>query len=344
MHRAAHVTEASLLSGTAKDSFASDATGGLLKEVGDLGILVMKDFTSMFTMNRDERGKALSALRHCYDGMWVRPVGADGARKLVWKGKLGVLGGVTRAIDHEHETISKLGERFLFYRYPKIRKKDALRQAHKVANSRGREAVMRRELNEAVGVFFERIDFTMTPAKLSKLGEDWLAELATLAACCRSYVARNSYNREIEDPGESEGPGRMMRALTQLWAGLLSIGVDQGRCRELLQKVALDCMPPSRRICFDYLAATGREATAGDIAKTCLYPQQTIRRALQDLQCHGVFERRKEGQSELWKIAVLWRDFCTRLNVRPEISESVQLGGVGGGRVSSVPEDHSGSE
>src|SRR5438477_263409 len=80
---AAHVSEASLLSGTAKDSVASDATGGLLKEVGESGILVMKDFTSMFTMNRDERGKALSALRHCYDGMWVRPVGSDGARKLV---------------------------------------------------------------------------------------------------------------------------------------------------------------------------------------------------------------------------------------------------------------------
>jgi hypothetical protein len=28
----------------------------------------------MFTMNRDERGKALSALRHWYDGSWVRPV------------------------------------------------------------------------------------------------------------------------------------------------------------------------------------------------------------------------------------------------------------------------------
>jgi hypothetical protein len=327
-HQAAHVSEASLLSGTSKDSRSEDATGGLLKEVGEFGIFVMKDFTSMFTMNRDERGKALSALRHCYDGSWVRPVGSDGARKLKWRGKLGVLGGVTKAIDSEHEVVAKLGERFLFFRLPRISKVEALRQAHKAATTRGNEAAMRMELSKAVRQFIETLNFGAVTPELPAADRDWLGELVTLATRCRSYVARNSYNREIEDPGDSEGPGRMMRALTQLWSGLELIGVKHERRRELIQKVALDSMPPARRVTFDYLASTGStDAEVAEISKTSHYSKQSIRRALQDLECHEVVVR-TSGKPELWSIADEWRDFCADLKIEPK--PIVSIGGGGG--------------
>src|SRR3954453_14477656 len=48
----ATLTEASLLSGTASKDRAEDATGGLLKQIGDRGLLVMKDFTSVLSINR----------------------------------------------------------------------------------------------------------------------------------------------------------------------------------------------------------------------------------------------------------------------------------------------------
>jgi hypothetical protein len=336
-HQAAHVSEASLLSGTAKDSRSDDATGGLLKEVGDFGIFVMKDFTSMFTMNRDERGKALSALRHCYDSSWVRPVGSDGARKLKWKGKLGVLGGVTKAIDSEHEVVSKLGERFLFYRLPKVDKDGALKQAHKASATRGRESDMRLELSAAVCNLFEKIKFDVKLSALPDTDRDWLAELVTLATRCRSYVARNSYNREIEDPGDSEGPGRMMRALTQLWSGLQLVGVGRERRRDLVQKVALDSMPPARRVAFDYLASTtgGTGAEVAKISKTSHYSTQSIRRALQDLSCHEVVVRRG-GTPESWSIAPDWQRFCAglKINMPPIVST-----GGSGGRVSTSAQD-----
>jgi hypothetical protein len=69
-------------------------------------------------------------------------VGADGARTLRWAGKLGLIGGVTPVIDSEYERYQKLGERFLFYRYPKVSKDGALRQAHKVADGTAQEKVM----------------------------------------------------------------------------------------------------------------------------------------------------------------------------------------------------------
>ena len=44
---AAKVTEAALLSGTSKKERAADATGGLLRQVGDFGVILAKDFTSV---------------------------------------------------------------------------------------------------------------------------------------------------------------------------------------------------------------------------------------------------------------------------------------------------------
>jgi len=42
-----------LLSGTPTKEKAADARGGLLREIGAFGYLVLKDFTSILSMHRD---------------------------------------------------------------------------------------------------------------------------------------------------------------------------------------------------------------------------------------------------------------------------------------------------
>src|SRR5262249_42729990 len=56
---AATISEAALLSGTSKKSRTKGSKGGLLKEIGKFGILVLKDFTSVLSMNRDSRATLL---------------------------------------------------------------------------------------------------------------------------------------------------------------------------------------------------------------------------------------------------------------------------------------------
>jgi hypothetical protein len=320
--RVSHVSEASLLSGTPKDNRSSDATGGLLRSVGEFGIFAFKDFTSVFTMNRDERGKALSALRECYDGSWDRPIGAEGARILSWHGKLGIIGGVTEAIDSEHAVMAKLGPRFLLYRLPRVSEADADKQAHIAIDGNQQEQQMRSELLSAVHEFFKHLDFAKALPRLSDRDKDWIAALTTLAVRCRSHVERSAYNHEIMQIPESEGPGRMTRALTQLWGGLALIGIGSGRRRELIRKTALDGMPPTRRIGFDFLACRTVGSSAGDIARTCRYPEQPIRRALQDLACHGIVANQRQGKAELWRIADGWKKQCALLGIRPENSRT----------------------
>jgi len=52
------LTEASLLSGTPKKD-SGNARGGLLREIGDFGVIVAKDFGSILSMNRDANHRRL---------------------------------------------------------------------------------------------------------------------------------------------------------------------------------------------------------------------------------------------------------------------------------------------
>ena len=89
MHQAATLTEGALLSGTSKRETAARARGGRLREIGDFGILLVKDFGSILSLNKDTRGPILQGLREVYDGEWTRHVGTDGGRSLHWQGKIG---------------------------------------------------------------------------------------------------------------------------------------------------------------------------------------------------------------------------------------------------------------
>lgn len=90
-------SEGALLSGTAKREKAADATGGLLRRIGSRGLVVIKDVTSILSMNRDTRASVLAALREVYDGHWERNIGTDGGRTLTWRGRIGVVGASTTA-------------------------------------------------------------------------------------------------------------------------------------------------------------------------------------------------------------------------------------------------------
>ena len=180
----ATLTEAALLSGTPKKQ--SVGKGGLLREIGAFGILVLKDFTSILSMNRDQRGQLLAALREIFDGSWTRHVGADGGRTLEWSGKLGLIAGCTAAIDSHHAVMSVMGERFLLYRLPRI---DPAKQAERALANAGQVRVMRKELAVAVRQLFTGLDFSK---ELPSINEDepglWLYRRWSPARAARSSV------------------------------------------------------------------------------------------------------------------------------------------------------------
>src|SRR4029453_9457095 len=72
-------SEGALLSGSSSKQRSKIATGGLLRVIGERGVVVVKDFLSM---SRETRAFVLAALREVHDGYWVRNVGTDGGQRL----------------------------------------------------------------------------------------------------------------------------------------------------------------------------------------------------------------------------------------------------------------------
>ena len=113
--------EAAFLSGSNKRERAKDATGGILRELGDNGMLLYMDLTSLLSQDERTVKSMLAILRELYDQTWVRDIGGEGGRSLAHKGRVSFLAGVTNAIDRHAEIGQEMGQRCLYYRLPPIR-------------------------------------------------------------------------------------------------------------------------------------------------------------------------------------------------------------------------------
>lgn len=318
MHPTATLTEASLLSGTPKRDKAADASGGLLRAIGERGIIVCKDFGSVLSMNRDARSLVLAALREVYDGAWTRHVGTDGGRTLSWSGRVGLVGGCTPTIDRHHAVMGAMGERFTLYRLPEV---DPDVQAREALGHAGRERAMRAELAAATAAVLEH---QQTPRERTDEETDRLIALSTLVVRARSSVERDGYSREIELVPGSEAPTRLAIVLARLLDGLDAIGCDREQARATVTKSALDSVPALRLAVLVTLEAED-DLDTNAIAEAVRHPAQTTRRALEDLVAHRLIEveRQGEGKAHRWRLSAFARE---RLASVPDLSSSTRSG------------------
>jgi hypothetical protein len=292
VHLASTMTEAALLSGTPKRDQAPTATGGLLREIGDAGIIVLKDFGSVLSMHRDPRAAVLAALREIYDGSWTRRLGTDGGKTLSWSGKVGLIAGVTPAIDGHHAVMGSMGERFVLFRLPPT---DGDAQARQALGHVGREGTMRQALTTAAQRVLSSVEPGLLTAAPDERTQDRLISISTLAVRCRSAVERDGYTREVLNIPEPEAPARLALVLLRLWNGLLAIGVDDREAWSLVTKCALDSMPAVRRLVVEDLMRRSAPTGLAEIAERINYPPTTTRRALEDLGAHGIAARQAPG-------------------------------------------------
>jgi hypothetical protein len=316
VHPAGTLTEAALLSGTPKRDKASDAKGGLLREIGDFGIVLHKDFGSVLSMNRDARSALLAALREVFDGSWTRHVGTDGGRTLHWSGKIGLIAGCTPTIDSHHSVMGSMGERFILYRLPPA---DADAQVRRALGHVGFEAPMREQLGLAVGQVLAAAAGGLLTAMADEATTERLVKISTVAVLCRSAVERDGYSREVILIPEAEAPARLALVLLRLLNGLQAIGVDEVTAWQLVTKCALDSMPALRRAVLEDLLRRPTLASTTEVAEAVSYPTTTTRRALEDLAAHGILERLPQGPglADRWQPSTWTR---ARWGTVPEVS------------------------
>jgi hypothetical protein len=308
------LTLASLLSGTPKRQQTQGATGGLLRQVSDPGLLCLKDFTSTLTMRPESKSEVLSALREIFDGKWTRYIGTDGGKPLHWTGKLGLVFGCTGAIDTQHSVSDALGNRFLLSRLEPG--KGQLRWAFRHVGSK--TTVMRRELAESVALLF-----AAPRSDPQELCEDEIVRferVTELVVRLRGAVERDRYRRELDAIYGAEGPARFGLSLERLLAGLDALGVERKTAFDVVISVAVDSTPPLRRNIYRFLcrplnplnpppptAATLATWKTNEIASAMGLPTSTVRRGLEELTSYGLASHYpgKQGASSLWQGIVL---------------------------------------
>jgi hypothetical protein len=308
--KAATVTEAALLSGTANRERAANATGGLLRMVSDFGILLCKDFTSVLSQNRDTAKAAMAALREVYDGSWDRPVGTDGGRVLSWSGKCGLVGGVTPSLDRYSAITNALGDRFLLLRLPDVA---AAEQAASALRRRDHDNQMRSELAAAMTGLIHAANLEFVGRDLHEHEHDRLVALATYTARARTAVERDGYSHELVVIPQAEGPARLVLALRHLYGGLEAIGADEPTRWAVTARVARDCVPAIRNKLIADLVGRTDPARTSDVAAAVGMVTKTAHQHLEDLALLGLADRAKTSDAgnapDLWSASDWLRRF-----------------------------------
>jgi hypothetical protein len=282
--------EAALLSGTPAKSRAKKATGGLLRTIGSSGLLVVKDFTSILSMNRDTRALVLAALREIYDGHWSRNVGTDGGATLTWHGRVVLVGACTTAWDSAYQVVSTMGDRFALAR---LRSDDGHRRQAglQAMENVGEERSMRSGLAEVTRKLLEaaaaRLDTEPEPG-LTRAEMESLLGLADLVTRARTPVERD-YQGSPAFAHALEMPTRFAKQLVQLARGGLLLGLDHDTALGVAARCCHDTMPPLRRIVLADVASHPDSFTP-DVAERVQIPRSTVDRTLQELQLLGLLE------------------------------------------------------
>lgn len=275
-------SEGALLSATSKRETTDAATGGLLRSIGERGVLVIKDFTTILSQNRDTRATVLAALREVFDGRWTRFVGTDGGQTLEWAGRLVVIGAVTTAWDQAHAVVSEMGDRFVLVRFDTTRHR--AQSSRRALGNTGNEVAMRRELGNAV-----QAAVTVDPTADLTLNETETAALILVAdtvTLARTAVIRDSQGNVV-DAHAPEMPTRFAKQLAQVARGAIAIGLPRADALRLALRVARDSLPPLRRMLLVDLAAHPASLVA-DVRKRLNKPRTTVDRELQALHMLNV--------------------------------------------------------
>ena len=234
-------SQGALLSATARRERSADASGGLLRQIGQQGVLVIKDVTSILSMGRELRAEVMAALREIYDGRWVRTVGTDGGRTLEWHGRIAVIGAVTTAWDTAHAVIATMGDRFVLAAHGFHQERiSAGRRA--IANT-GSEDKMRAELATAVADVLAGA--SRSGIELNEEETDTLLAAADLVTLARTGVEFD-YRGDVIDAHAPEMPTRFAKQLAQVVRGGVAVGMSREDAMRLAIRCARDSMPPMR--------------------------------------------------------------------------------------------------
>ena len=303
VHEVSDMTENTLLSGM----YSKGEEASLLIRIGNIGVIAMKDFTSILSMRKEKAEVIMAQLRHVYDGRFAKKTGSG--RNPDWVGKINFVGGVTEAIHGRDDESASMGRRNIYYCLPEQDRKKTTRAA--IRNKEDKDFVAKIEELQIIVEKYINEQITSIPQELPAIShevEDNLVELADFSTHARTPTKRN-FKGQLTLATSLEMPMRMVEQLHGLAKTLQFMYREDGGLPEqtiqALYRIGLDSIPKNRRIALNW-CSTYNKINTKQFAIKIKFPTETARMALEDLNVLGILERKEktrgEGPADNWII------------------------------------------
>lgn len=294
---------------------------GLLPKINGK-VLVIKDFTVILSMPDVVRNEIFGQLRDIHDGYYEKGFG-NLPYPIKIKADIGLISGVTPAIDKYQKVTTMLGERFL-----KVRLHPKTRETSKQASlNRGKEKQMREEIGRAVAEFLNSLKFNKMP-QLSEGQRDDIIKMAEYIALMRVHVyAKLNYKGQIieMDTPEPEIPTRASKQLSKLAVSLALLrGHDTVMEEDLdtVRRVARDTGLPRRQTIVEIMGEQQLKLgfDEGDIAGHSKLHYNTVRREFEKMVSLGILDVKNTNEVSLYKFSDSFKELVESVGLK-EFSE-----------------------
>jgi len=253
--------------------------------------LVIKDLTTILTMDRYSRNEIFGQFRDCYDGYYGKTFGSVGQKGC--DAHFSVLAGVTPVIDTYHTVTQELGERFLKVRMGSEGRAESTKRARQ---NIGQEDEMRKELGAVTKEFIEEKIKETRMINIQRKWERELDKIAEFVAIARTAVPRDRNKQLLYLPSPEHGT-RLVKQLGKLMnciainRGKKSVG---GKEVSMAGRVALDSIPAIR---LNVLRSIDSSTSTQEIVESTNLPISTVRLELENLKLLNVVHLVEKGIS-----------------------------------------------
>jgi hypothetical protein len=273
-----------------------------------------KDFTTILQKNQEARKEILSQLREIYDGGYNKDFGTG--QSVHWKGRIGVIAGLTPPAFEMLSQFSGMGERFIAY-FMKQPTDAELAQILKSNFNKDIKEIKDRASTQMAEYVYRMVMLAEENPQLAMLPDeiiDELNEVAQFATRARSHVPYDFRTYEPIGMPSIERFPRFAISLQSLGKGycLMNHRPDITQLqRNTLYKIALDSIPRLRRVLLQILAGN-RTVSTSAVATKIGFTTAITRGHLTQLSALSLVIRIPnggKGNEDAWRLNSYAKDF-----------------------------------
>jgi hypothetical protein len=282
----------STLTPNALASGYGDGSESLLFQL-DQRVLIVEDMSSVTELTADARSQLFSFLRSAYNGEFTR---ATGRGQIEWRGKFGMIGGATLAIESGRRMEASLGERFLTLR-PRVNWDDQNILLDRVMQGSTHKSAMKDELKQVAAAYLANT-FDTTSRKVRATSVDLYKKVAVQLARLRTTAARDGFTREISFPLEVGEMGT--RLFTQfLVVGLAAhaMGCTWDEVDAMVLRLMMDSIPYTRAKILRHVHRGQNEIRT--LQPAMAMSQAVVGRHLEEMKLLGIITLSKTRKFEI---------------------------------------------